>query len=63
MFLRLRWFVLGVLSTIGGGAWVLAKLRSMRARLTPANVRRASALVTADALDWAGRRFTPPGHR
>ncbi len=60
MFLRLRWFVIGVVTTVGGGAYVLAKLRRLRARLTPANLRKASALSLADARDAAARAVAPP---
>ncbi len=59
MFVRLRWFVLGVLSTLGGGAYVLAKLRRMRARLSPRNLAKASTLAAADALSLAGKLVAP----
>ncbi len=59
MFLRVRWFLIGALSVVGGGAYVLAKLRQMRARLTPANLRRASGSALADAIDAAARRVAP----
>ena len=60
MFVRIRWFALGVLTTVGSGAYVLAKLRRLRARLTPANLRRVSAISLADALDGAARAVAPP---
>lgn len=61
MFLRIRWFTLGVLSAIGGGAYLLAKLRRMRARLTPDNLRRAAGHAIADGLGYAGRMIAPDG--
>lgn len=59
MLLRIRWFVLGVLSTVGGGAYLLAKLRRVRARLSAANLRKVSAHSLADVLDAAGRAILP----
>ena len=59
MFLRFRWFSLGVLSAIGGGAYLLSKLRRLRARLSPDSLRRAAAHAIADGLDSAGRKIAP----
>jgi len=62
VLLRIRWFMIGAMSSVAGGAYVLVKLRQMRARMTPANVGRASALAAADALALAGRLVEPPRH-
>ena len=59
MLLRIRWFLLGVLGAVGGGAYVLVKLRAMRERLTPRNVGRAAAMAAADALDMVGSMVEP----
>lgn len=59
MFVRLRWFFLGALSALGGSAYVLSKLVRMRARLSPANLKRAGALALADALGAVGRAVAP----
>ena len=63
MLLRIRWFTLGVLSAIGGGAYVFAKLRRMRGRLTPDNLRRAAGHAVADGLGFAGRIVSPESTR
>jgi hypothetical protein len=59
MLLRLRWFLLGLVSAIGGGAYVMAKLVRMRARFSRENVMRASALAASDALAGAARIVAP----
>ena len=51
--------MLGALSAIGGGAYVMAKLRRMRQRLTPDNLRRAAGHAIADGLGHAGRVISP----
>ncbi len=61
MFMRIRWFALGVLSAVGGSAYVFVKLRQLRARLTPANLRRVGGHAVADALGAAARRISPDG--
>ena len=59
MFLRIRWFLLGVLTTIGSGAYLLAKLRKVRARMSRDNLKRVGATSVADVLDAAGRAVSP----
>ncbi len=59
MFLRIRWFTLGVVSAIGGGAYLFAKVRALRARLSPDNLRRAAGHAVADSLGAAGRIIAP----
>ncbi len=59
MFLRIRWFTLGALSAIGGGAYVLTMLRRARARLSRDNLRRVAGHAVADGLDAAGRLISP----
>ena len=59
MLLRIRWFVLGLATAIGGGAWVISKAVRMRERLSPAGLRRAGALVTADVFSAASRAVQP----
>ena len=51
--------MVGVASAVGGGAYVLVKLRALRARLTPANVGKASALAAADLLTLFGKAIAP----
>jgi hypothetical protein len=59
MLLRIRWFMLGVVSTLASTAYVVVNLRRLRARMTPDNVRRASALAAADVLGLAARAVAP----
>ena len=52
MLLRIRWFVLGVVATLGGG--LVAFGRIVRRRVTPAAAGRAVARLldrAADALE------------
>ena len=51
MLVRIRWFFLGVLATVGGGAWVLNRIVRLREQLTPRAVAVHSGLAAADALD------------
>lgn len=59
MLRRVRWFAYGFTAGVGGSAYVLLRLRRMRARLTPRNVARAMALSAADLLEVAGRTIAP----
>lgn len=61
MFTRLRWFVYGVVASLGATAYVVARLRRMRERLTAQSVARVSALSLADLMALAGRRLAQPG--
>ncbi|MDP8958296.1 MAG: hypothetical protein M3N51_03640 [Actinomycetota bacterium] len=58
MLRRIRWFAYGMAAGVGGFAYVLLRLRRMRAALTPSNLARATALSLADALEAAGRRMS-----
>jgi hypothetical protein len=59
MLLRMRWFLLGMVSAVGGGAYVMAKLVRMRVRFSRENVIRASGLAASDALAGAARVVAP----
>jgi len=66
MLVRVRWFLLGVIVAVCGGALMVGRLVRLRRRLTPANLARASADATArwleraaEALADAGREVTP----
>ncbi len=59
MLLRIRWFLIGALSMVGAGTYLLGKLRQMRARLTAANLRRASGMAVADVLGATARAVAP----
>jgi len=53
MLVRIRWFLVGVAASVGGGMLVLGRLARLRRRLTPANVARASGEAAAAWLDRA----------
>ena len=53
MLVRIRWFLLGVVVTLGGGALVVGRLVRLRRRLTPANLARAAGL-NGD-VGWLGQ--------
>ena len=55
MLVRIRWFLLGVVATIGGGAMAVGRLVQLRERLTTANLARAAGHAAADALAAAAR--------
>jgi hypothetical protein len=51
MLVRIRWFLLGVAATLGGGAWLLGRAARLRQRLTPASIARTSGHAVADLID------------
>jgi hypothetical protein len=59
MLLRIRWFLLGVAATLGGGAYIVHQLRRMREQLAPKNVARVGVTGVADLIDAAARRIHP----
>ena len=59
MLVRLRWFVLGVLSSVGALGWLAVQVKRARERLTPANLARQGARGFADALDLLAERVAP----
>ncbi len=61
MFVRLRWFGLGVLATVGAGCYVVVKVRALRRRLGPGTVARVGVGVLADVVELAGRRLAASG--
>lgn len=63
MLVRIRWFLVGVLSSIGVIAYLAKQIRRARETLSPRNVARAGMRSVADALDTAAERIEPPGGR
>lgn len=57
MFTRARWFVLGSVATLGVTALVVSRARTLRERLTPEGVARASASLAADMIGALGGRL------
>ena len=60
MLVRLRWFIVGVVSSLAGVAYVAGQVRRARERLTPTNLAREGAGIVADALDRTADRMAPP---
>lgn len=58
---RLKWFVAGSVVTVGAGAYLSAKVKRARERLTPENLARASAVTVASVMNAAGRRMQRSG--
>jgi hypothetical protein len=61
MFTRLRWFVLGVASTIGAGVYLAGRVKAMRERITPETMARAGALTMAGMMEATGRHLQTGG--
>ncbi len=61
MLLRVRWFLMGVLSAVTGGVYLLGRLRKMRLRVNRRNLRRAGGHAAADVLGRAARAIAPDG--
>lgn len=47
MLVRIRWFLLGAATSLGGGMLLLGRLVRLRRALTPANAARASGEAAA----------------
>ncbi len=61
MLVRLRWFLLGALSSAGALGWLAVQVKRARERLTPANLARRGARGFADVLDALAERVAPGG--
>jgi hypothetical protein len=57
MFIRLRWFSLGVMTTMGATAFLFTRVRRLRERVTAQSVARAAALTMAGGIESVGRRL------
>jgi len=63
MFTRARWFLFGVVATMGASAFLFTRVRRMRERMTPETVARATTIAIADGMAFAGRRLAASGGR
>ena len=61
MFTRLKWFLLGSATTIGVGAFLGAKVKRARERLTAENMARAGVVTVAGMMNATGRRMQRAG--
>ncbi len=59
MFLRMRWFVIGVATALGGVAYLADQLRKARERMTPRNLANTGLRSVADILDTAADAVKP----
>ena len=59
MFVRMRWFALGVVASLGAVAYAANQLRRVRERLTPENLVRQAGRGLADTLDAAAHLIAP----
>jgi hypothetical protein len=57
MFTRLKWFATGSVATIGAGAYLGAKVKQARERITPETMARAGVSTFAGMMGAAGRRL------
>ncbi|MEN8239661.1 MAG: hypothetical protein ABFR53_10715 [Actinomycetota bacterium] len=57
MFTRARWFMYGVVVTVGTTVVVVTRARSMKERLDAEGVARVGASFAADTIEFAGRRL------
>ncbi len=51
MFVRMRWFTIGVVVSLGMMAYVANQMRRARERFTPQAVARQTGYAVADALE------------
>ncbi len=57
MFTRLKWFAAGSVATIGAGAYLGAKVKQARERITPETMARAGVSTAAGMMGAVGRRM------
>lgn len=61
MFTRLKWFLFGSAATIGVGAYLGAKVKRARDRLSRENIARAGVVTVAGMMNATGRRMQRGG--
>lgn len=61
MFTRLKWFVAGSAATIGAVAYLGAKVKRARERMTAENMARAGVATAAGMMKATGRRMQRAG--
>ncbi len=59
MFLRIRWFVVGALSSLGAFAYLANELRKARERMTPRNLANTGLKGVAKVFDTAADAVQP----
>jgi hypothetical protein len=61
MFTRLKWFLFGSAATIGAGAYLGAKVKRARERITTKSMTRAGVVTVAGMMNATGRRMQRAG--
>ncbi len=59
MFVRIRWFALGVAASLGVTAYLAARVKRARERLTARALARSGGRTVASLLDRAADRVSP----
>ncbi|GBE24578.1 hypothetical protein BMS3Bbin02_00853 [bacterium BMS3Bbin02] len=59
MFMRVRWFVLGVIATVSGGVVAAAKLRRAREALNARNAAKIGVRGVAGVIDRVADGVSP----
>jgi hypothetical protein len=59
MFVRIRWFIAGVVATVGGMSYLVAQVRKARQKVSPANLIAAGKEQAAAWLDAVAERVAP----
>jgi hypothetical protein len=59
MFLRIRWFIMGALASVGVFSYLANQFRKARERLTPRSVANRGLRSVAGALDTAAKAVQP----
>lgn len=59
MLLRLRWFIMGALASVGVVTYLANQLRRARERLTPRNLANSGMRSVAEMLDSAAESVAP----
>lgn len=59
MFLRIRWFLVGALASLGVVSYLVAQVKKARERLTPRNLANSGLRSVANLLDSAAEAVQP----
>jgi hypothetical protein len=59
MLLRLRWFIMGAVASVGVVTYLANQLRRARERLTPRNLANSGMRSVAEMLDSAADSVSP----
>jgi hypothetical protein len=63
MLLRIRWFIVGALTSLGVISFLIKEVRRVRDRITPHNLARRGLRGVADLLDTAADAVATTGEK